>query len=82
VGVSVLSAWVLLYFPLLWMRVLRGETLTIGFALLGVTLVAGLVFYRKLVRVSPELDAPRPWRTQAFCGALASVLILVPLYLF
>jgi hypothetical protein len=39
------------------------------------------VFYRKLMGVQPELDAPRPWRTQALCGGLASVLMLVPLYL-
>jgi phytol kinase len=82
VSVSVLGAWALLYFPLLWLGVLRAATVELGLAMLGATLVAAVVFYRRLMRISPELDKPRPWLTQAWCGGLASVLILVPLYVF
>jgi phytol kinase len=79
--VSVLGAWALLYFPLLWVGVLRGDTIQTGLALLAVTLLASVVFYRKLMRISPEVDQPRPWRTQSWCGVLASLAILMPLYL-
>lgn len=81
VAVSVLASWALIYFPLYWLGVVGSDATKIGVCLLVATAVAGVAFYAKLMGTEPELDVPRPWRTQSLCGAAASILMLVPLYL-
>jgi phytol kinase len=77
---SVAMAWLVMFFPLLWLGVVPPPAIRIGIALLAVTLLAALIFYRKLAQTEPAEDTPRPWRTQGVCGGLASLLVLIPLY--